>query len=106
MRVLMTALLLCSAVASAGAQSAVTIDPGMNLDQVITKLGEPASVRTYEGHTYLYYKNACEKTDAAAKEKKTEAAPAEMKETKPDTSATKKDSTTKAPAKPPAGHEG
>jgi hypothetical protein len=62
MRVLMTALLMGGAAASLGAQSAVTIDSGMTREQVVAKLGEPMSVRSYEGHTYLYYKNGCEKT--------------------------------------------
>ena len=62
MRVLMTALLIGGAAASLGAQSAVTIDSGMTREQVVAKLGEPMSVRSYEGHTYLYYKNGCEKT--------------------------------------------
>jgi hypothetical protein len=38
-----------------------TIDPGMTRAQVIAKLGEPLSARTYDGHTYLLYKNGCEK---------------------------------------------
>src|SRR5215831_18233252 len=62
MRVLMTALLMAGAAASLGAQGAVTIDSGMTREQVVAKLGEPMSVRSYEGHTYLYYKNGCEKT--------------------------------------------
>jgi hypothetical protein len=58
----MTVLLLGGAAASLGAQAAVTIDPGMTREQVVAKLGDPLSVRAYEGHTYLYYKNGCEKT--------------------------------------------
>jgi len=34
----------------------------MTREQVIAKLGEPLSTRTYQGHTYLLYKNGCEKT--------------------------------------------
>ena len=62
MRVLMTVLLMGGAAASLGAQGTVTIDSGMTREQVVGKLGEPLSVRSYEGHTYLYYKNGCEKT--------------------------------------------
>jgi hypothetical protein len=62
MRSLMTVLLLGGAAASLGAQATVTIDPGMSRDQVVAKLGEPLSVRSYDGHTYLLYKNGCEKT--------------------------------------------
>ncbi len=34
----------------------------MSRDQVVEKLGEPVSARTYDSHTYLMYKNGCEKT--------------------------------------------
>jgi hypothetical protein len=43
------------------AQGSPTIDPGMTRAQVVAKLGEPLSVRSYAGHTYLLYKNGCEK---------------------------------------------
>jgi hypothetical protein len=62
MRSLITAVLLGGAAASLGAQATATIDPGMSRDQVVAKLGEPLSVRNYDGHTYLLYKNGCEKT--------------------------------------------
>lgn len=39
-----------------------TIDSGMTRAQVVAKLGEPMSTRIYEGHTYLLYKNGCERT--------------------------------------------
>jgi hypothetical protein len=58
----MTALLMGGAAASLGAQGTVMIDPGMTREQVVAKLGEPLSVRSYDGHTYLLYKNGCEKT--------------------------------------------
>src|SRR6478752_7944511 len=61
MRLLMTALLMGGMTASLGAQSGATIDPGMTRAQVVAKLGEPLSARTYQGHTYLLYKNGCEK---------------------------------------------
>ena len=42
-------------------QGPVTIDPGMSREQVVAKLGEPLSARSYDGHTYLLYRNGCEK---------------------------------------------
>jgi hypothetical protein len=42
-------------------QGPVTIDPGMTREQVVAKLGEPLSARSYDGHTYLLYRNGCEK---------------------------------------------
>jgi hypothetical protein len=47
----------------AGAQTNVaTIDPGMTREQVVAKLGEPLSSRSFNSVTYLFYKNGCEKT--------------------------------------------
>jgi hypothetical protein len=52
-----------SGVAIAGATGAdATIDPGMTKAQVIEKLGKPATVRNYQGSTYLMYSNKCGKT--------------------------------------------
>jgi SmpA/OmlA family protein len=42
-------------------QGPATIDPGMSREQVVAKLGEPLSTRSYDGHTYLLYRNGCEK---------------------------------------------
>ena len=42
-------------------QGPATIDPGMTREQVVAKLGEPLSARNYDGHTYLLYRNGCEK---------------------------------------------
>ena len=39
-----------------------TIDPGMTRAQVIERLGKPATVRNYQGSTYLMYSNNCGKT--------------------------------------------
>jgi hypothetical protein len=39
-----------------------TIDPGMTKAQVIEKLGKPATVRNYQGSTYLMYSNKCGKS--------------------------------------------
>lgn len=38
-----------------------TIDPGMTRAQVVARLGKPATVRTYQGTTYLLYPNKCGK---------------------------------------------
>ena len=59
MRSLVAILVLAAAPLSLSAQA--TIDPGMSREQVVAKLGQPLSVRSYEGHTYLLYKNGCEK---------------------------------------------
>jgi len=45
----------------AAAQAPHTVDPGMTRAQVVAALGEPLSVKSYDGHTYLLYKNGCEK---------------------------------------------
>jgi hypothetical protein len=46
---------------AAAKQAPSTIDPGMTRAQVVAKLGEPLSARSYGGHEYLLYKNGCEK---------------------------------------------
>ena len=56
-------LALSFVVATAQAQTGdATIDPGMSRAQVIEKLGKPATVRNYQGSTYLMYSNKCGKT--------------------------------------------
>ncbi len=55
----LVALLLVAAAGSASAQS--SIDPGMTKDQVISKLGKPASEHSSGTSTYLYYANGEEK---------------------------------------------
>ena len=55
------AVLLFSA-STLGAQKAVaTVDPGMSRDEVVKALGEPLSSKSYDGHTYMLYRNGCEK---------------------------------------------
>jgi hypothetical protein len=55
-------LALSFVAATAHAQSGTgTIDPGMTRAQVIERLGKPATVRTYQGSTYLMYSNKCGK---------------------------------------------
>ena len=44
------------------AQTPATIDPGMTQEQVVAHLGQPLSSRSYDGYTYLFYRNGCEKT--------------------------------------------
>lgn len=46
----------------ARAQAQVTIDSGMTRAQVVSRLGEPISSRTYREFTYLLYHNGCERT--------------------------------------------
>ena len=58
----MTGVLAALAAPLAAQQAAATIDSGMTQAQVVAKLGQPLSVRSSNGHTYLFYKNGCEKT--------------------------------------------
>ena len=45
----------------APAQVPATIDPGMTQEQVVARLGQPLSSRSYDSYTYLFYRNGCEK---------------------------------------------
>jgi hypothetical protein len=57
------ALLVSLTVASAAAaQKVASIDPGMSREQVVARLGEPLSAKSYESFTYMLYHNGCEKT--------------------------------------------
>lgn len=59
----MNALVLVLSLATPGpGQGPATIDPGMSRAQVVAKLGEPLSTRSYDGHTYLLYRNGCERS--------------------------------------------
>jgi outer membrane protein assembly factor BamE (lipoprotein component of BamABCDE complex) len=51
-----------SAQASPGARAPASIDPGMTRDQVVAKLGKPASEHSSGTKTYLYYANGREKS--------------------------------------------
>ena len=51
---------LCAGVVAAQ-QTPATIDPGMTRAQVVERLGQPLSARSFESFTYLLYKNGCEK---------------------------------------------
>ncbi len=44
-----------------GAQAARTVSPGMTKTQVVTALGEPATLRTVGQDTYMFYLNTCGK---------------------------------------------
>jgi outer membrane protein assembly factor BamE (lipoprotein component of BamABCDE complex) len=55
----LAAVLLVALAGSAAAQA--TIDPGMTKQQVIAKLGQPASEHSKGTSTYLYYRNGQEK---------------------------------------------
>ena len=62
MRAVITVLCISAlSVSAVGAQTSATIDPGMTREQVVAKIGEPLSSRSYQGFTYLLYKNGCEK---------------------------------------------
>ena len=58
----LVALLLGMTIARAANAQTAAIDPGMTQAQVVAKLGPPLSTRTSDGHTYLFYKNGCERT--------------------------------------------
>lgn len=47
--------------AALGAQSSHTVSPGMTRAQVVSALGQPATLRTVSDFTYLFYTNACGK---------------------------------------------
>lgn len=62
MRAGMTCLAIAFTIsAGAGPASAQTIDPGMTRDQVVERLGQPASERARGQFTYLFYINGCER---------------------------------------------
>jgi outer membrane protein assembly factor BamE (lipoprotein component of BamABCDE complex) len=53
------ALLMVAVAGSASAQA--SIDPGMTRDQVVARLGKPASEHSSGSATFLYYRNGQEK---------------------------------------------
>jgi len=61
MKIMSVALLMLAAGTVAAQTSVASIDPGMTRAQVVAKLGEPLSSRSFESFTYLLYKNGCEK---------------------------------------------
>ena len=62
MRRLFLFALTCCAAPLAAQRAAATIDSGMTQAQVVAALGVPLSARAADGHSYLFYKNGCEKT--------------------------------------------
>lgn len=60
------ALVLIAAIAAAAPlaaqDAAATVDPGMTRAEVVNRLGKPLNERKSGDHTYLYYRNGCEKT--------------------------------------------
>jgi len=52
---------LCISASALGAQKSATIDPGMTREQVVAALGQPLSSKSYDGFTYMLYRNGCEK---------------------------------------------
>jgi hypothetical protein len=61
MRAAITVLCISALSASTMAAQTATIDPGMTREQVVAKIGQPLSSRSYESFTYLLFKNGCEK---------------------------------------------
>ena len=59
---LVASLVFALTAGAAPAQTTDTIDPGMSREQVVARLGQPLSSRSYDGYTYLFYRNGCEKT--------------------------------------------
>src|SRR5262245_17871956 len=57
MRAAITVLCISALSASTMAAQTATIDPGMTREQVVAKIGQPLSSRSYEGFTYLLFKN-------------------------------------------------
>ena len=58
---LVVSLVFALSAGIAPAQATDTIDPGMTRDQVVARLGQPLSARSYDGYMYLFYRNGCEK---------------------------------------------
>src|SRR6476620_1787562 len=61
-RILMFAAALVVASPLAAQDAAVVIDPGMTRAEVVDRLGKPLNERKSGDHTYLFYRNGCEKT--------------------------------------------
>ena len=61
-RSLLFVLLVAAAAPLAAQEVGGTIDPGMSHDDVVKRLGKPLNERTSGTHTYMFYKNGCEKT--------------------------------------------
>jgi hypothetical protein len=61
-RAIMFIAALAAAAPLAAQDAAVVVDPGMTRAEVIDRLGKPLNERKSGDHTYLFYRNGCEKT--------------------------------------------
>ena len=61
-RALMFVTALAAATPLVAQDGGVMIDPGMTRAEVVERLGKPLNERKSGEHTYLYYRNGCEKT--------------------------------------------
>lgn len=59
MRAALAVLFLSASTLSA--QKVATIDPGMSREDVVKAIGQPLSSKSYDGYTYMLYRNGCEK---------------------------------------------
>ncbi|MDQ6829952.1 MAG: hypothetical protein M3081_13920, partial [Gemmatimonadota bacterium] len=60
MRRLFIVVCLVASAATAAPASAQSIDPGMNREQVMGRLGPVVAERTVGPRSYLFYRNGCE----------------------------------------------
>ena len=61
-RALMFIAAIVAAAPLAAQDAAVVIDPGMTRAEVVERLGKPLNERKSGEHTYLFYRNGCEKS--------------------------------------------
>ncbi len=61
-RAMMLIVTLAAASPLIAQDGAVVIDPGMTRAEVVDRLGKPLNERKTGAHTYLFYRNGCERT--------------------------------------------
>ncbi len=61
-RAMMLIVALAAASPLIAQDGAVVIDPGMTRAEVVERLGKPLNERKAGAHTYLFYRNGCERT--------------------------------------------
>ena len=61
-RAMMLVVTLATASPLIAQDGAVVIDPGMTRAEVVERLGKPLNERKAGAHTYLFYRNGCERT--------------------------------------------
>ena len=61
-RAMMFVVTLAAASPLVAQEGAVVIDPGMTRAEVVERLGKPLNERKTGAHTYLFYRNGCERT--------------------------------------------